>query len=141
MMLSVGSYQLRIPASRRQQSAHRLASTEDHSLFVGIGLTWQAPSWRVVDPDTLLTLRLSPPTDAVEAPVAEARAPDGLRRTAAAGGMMCDFLGHDSAAPVVTGAVGSFLVCRVNDLRPSSCPGLRRLTNAHVRIDLLAGGA
>ena len=43
MMLSVGSYQLPIPASRRQQSAHWLASTENRWLFVGIGLTWQAP--------------------------------------------------------------------------------------------------
>jgi putative oxidoreductase len=42
MMLSVGSYQLQIPASRRQQSARWLASTEDRWLFVGIRLTWQA---------------------------------------------------------------------------------------------------
>jgi hypothetical protein len=41
MMLSVGSGQLQVPASRRQQSARWLASTEDRWLFVGIGLTWQ----------------------------------------------------------------------------------------------------
>ena len=39
MMLSVGSGQLQVPASRRQQSARWLASTEDRWLFVGIGLT------------------------------------------------------------------------------------------------------
>jgi hypothetical protein len=41
-MLSVRSGQLQVPASRRQQSARWLASTEDRWLFVGIGLTWQA---------------------------------------------------------------------------------------------------
>jgi hypothetical protein len=80
MMLSVGSYQLQIPASLRQQSARWLASTEDRWLFVGIGLTCK-PFLAGCRPGHLLTLRLGLLADPVEELVAEARAPDGPCRT------------------------------------------------------------